>query len=656
MKHVNKLSLMLLPLILAGCGGNGGKDIGPTQDGEKGEPITKATVHDGVYNIEDSENVFYDGEFHYRLVTKDEETDSMINKSVGYIATNLNRVFGKSMPIAYDESIDTNGYNVVVNRPDLMEKCGVAISEKLNVKVGYQIIMVGNTVFIHGTNSEGIRLGILKFLSATIGYDCLGENCYVFEKNGKLVNANTLIKMPRFNLVEVPDYQVRFFSNVSNDDEDLEMGFSNLNRNQTAFLSGGYHCQIIGAYPLSEYGMTHPEFYDSTKQQVCYTAHGNKESYRLMIDIAADALSKKMYEPGNLEKDFIPFCHCDVTADGHNWCSCSACLETINKYSPVNGANASTLIPYMNDLAEVFDQKMAAIAQSRGEEKRDVKIFFLIYHANQSLTAPESVLPDLKIDSRLITGIAPIQFKYDRDLHDPINQYCYKQVENWHAFANGQIGTWSYNTNFGNYLCPYNTFDTAIDYYRFFFNNGSDFMLNEGNWTDSRVTGFAAFKDYIDSKCLIDLSVEMPELEEKFFKYYYVDAGTYMHKMYRDIISTCVYARENGLTDGGIKSDNYSYYSFSTLVRYADLMDKAYESIEYLKNVDVKKYETLRLAVATEGVFPHYALTLQKDNYLSKSMRTKYRSLLYTESKLSTIDEVFENGPKLSESFAEWGL
>lgn len=647
-------SLFLVSFLLCGCKGDKQPDQ-PIQEEEESTDITKPTEHQE--EVIETDDVFYNGQIQYKVVTK-RSSDSNTNKAIAYINKHISLAVESSIQTTYDESIDINEKNIVVDRLDLMQANGIAVSEKLqNVKVGYQIKSKGKSVFIYGTNPEGLRLGILKFLNLIVGYDCFGQNTYCYELNGQNVNKDSLIKMPQFDVVQIPDYQFRNFSSYAVDDEDLEMGFSDFQMNRWAFLPGGYHCQIEGCYTLEKYRSSHPEFYNSTFNQICYTARGNEESFHLMTDIAAETLTNQLFLPHYMERDIIPFCHCDVNAQGQNWCNCSACKALSAKYSPKNKANSVPLIFYMNEVARKFKQKMDEKADALGVPRRNADIYMLFYHQQQSLIAPDEFLEEFKLEDNLRVNIAPIQFKFDRGVNDVSNSYIKTQVEKWKEYSN-KIGTWTYSTNFANLIYPYNANTNLIDYYRFFYNNGSDFMFNEGNNFDLHATAFSAFRDYIDSKALIDLSVNYNDLEEKFFKYYFGPAGSAMHKMYNEVIATCTYAKDKGLTPGGIKENNTSYWSNSTILRFCDYIDEAYDSLEELKFTDIKKYEQYKLNVQIEAVFPHYSITVDKDkdgSFLSSQMKKKYRDLLYEEATITGIDSVVENGAKISPILTEWG-
>lgn len=668
----NKLIVLLPALILTGCGKDGGTSVSfnytSTSDVYK---VKRPTTHINAYDIGKTSNVFYqDGKINYKLVYGD-STDIDNKKIIAYFRDAIYECLGQTILIEEEPVYTKDSKYIVFNNENLVNQAGVEKSDKISkANKGYSITTKDNSIFVQSKINEGYRLAAKKVLEELIGFDVLRSNHYVFDINGKEINKASTVYVPNFNnFVEVPDYSIRYISHNTHGDPDAtyQMGFSEREEikhpaDTTDHNSFSYVPQNIYTDPskyrtlpfyadLKEKNggkdldlakiiystqLDPASWFNKTDCQLCFTVHGNKLVYDWLMNMITDQMIELIYQPENLNHRIIRFCQMDDAG----WCACPSCREVRDEY----GSASSTLIMFINNLSRTLQAKLEEEAIKRNEEKRDIIIQTFIY--STSFGAPTKRDSNMILDDNVGVILCPSSMSYIHSIFDEKNTRHREDIEFWSS-ACKNIASWLYTINYSAYLYPYNNYGTILESYRYMYDCNAVEAINEGHGA-YYLSHFTNFENYIDSHALIDLKKDFVDYEEKYFRLAYGDGGEAMHQFFVEMRARLDYLTETGVFQSGTFSEEYynkgeKIWTVGQLKHFADLIDIAYTKIEPLKYSNPSKYEKILYNIQLDAIFPHAALTIEKDEYLTEAERQKYRKLLVDECTNCDTYEYFQN-------------
>ena len=645
---------------LVACDKTGGNKGGlPSADiivNDKAEHKVEGTLHLGWDTVRDVGRTFVqNGATEYKLVIGDTQNADII-KAANYISANVMNATGALMSWE-EEPVWSDGakYIVVGNEKtvgELMSAANVTITEENIGTSGYQIKTVGDSVFVMAKGANGFQLGAISFLRAVLGYDMFESNLVIYEKDGKT--------LPDMDIVERPDYDYRLASNafIQNDTASLYgMGYTGVPSNAYLAPDGRSYHNSFTYLPKATYLADNPDWYSehhdgaNHQQQLCYTAHGNSDEMAEMQQIIATKILELAAES---DKTNVTVTQEDIDCI----CECETCTEQIATY----GSVSAIIIKFVNGIDDLVQAELQRQADESGTEKRELNILFFAYH--KSLVPPSVSVedyPEIKCNENVGAIIAPSRAHYAYSFYDDINEQYLGYLEGWKNFMN-KVYIWYYQTNHaaGSYQYPQNTFETLIENYRAAKANNAVLMHNQGNWEGSANSGFARFKDYIDSKALIDTSVNYTDLYNRFFKYYYGDGGVYMKQFYDEMIAHLRYLEveyPGELTGVTVFQSMHQakYWPKGTIEQWMDYVEQAYKAIEPLKLTDPKRYEVYYDHICLESIFPRLVMcTLLSGNYAEDELQSMRKSFAQDCSYLHVT--YFEERGEIAALFDSWGL
>lgn len=631
----------------------------PTADiivNDKTEHKVENALHLGFDSIHEVGRTFVQNSAtDYKLVIGDTQNADII-KAANYISANVTNATGAFM--AWENqpvwSVDAK-YIVVGNETTvgkLMDAAGVSMTEENIGTSGYQIKTVGNSVFVMAKGGNGFQLGALSFLRIVLGYDMFESNLVIYEKDGAT--------LPDMNIVERPDYDYRLASNafIQNDAASLYgMGYTGSPGNVYLAPDGSPYHNSFKYLPPATYLADNPDWYSEHRdgkyhqQQLCYTAHGNADEKAKMQSIIA---TKILTLAAKSDKTNVTVTQEDIDCI----CECTTCTNEIAKY----GSISALIIQFVNGVDDLVQAELQKQAEENGTEKRELNILFFAYH--KSLVPPSVSVedyPELRCNENVGAIIAPSRAHYAYSFYDDINEQYLGYLEGWKGFMD-KVYIWFYQTNHaaGSYQYPHNTFETLIENYRAAKANHAILMQNQGNWEGSSNSGFARFKDYIDSKALIDTSVSYAELYERFFRYYYGEGGKYMKQFYDEMITHLRWVEveyPGELTGVTVFQSMHQakYWKKGMIEQWMGYVDKAQEAIAPLKLTDPKLYEVYYDHINLESIFPRLVMcTLLSGNYAEDEL-LEMRMSFMADCKHLRVTHLEENG-EMSALFDSWGL
>lgn len=605
------------------------------------------------------------------------DTDSSYaRKAASFIASNVKSATGAVIKTEKLTDETLNGWNsqkkyIVLNCKGLFAKAGLKMPSDNLGESGYYMKTEGNTVFVMCASNLGYQTGAIAFLQNVLGYDMLASECVVYEKSGATI--------PDMEIIEKPDYDYRTVSNFTYGVDDVyAMGF-----NETSIASmfipvpnragTGVSNAVHNSYdylPPSMYQKDHPSWYshagNRNEEQLCYTAHGayltadedkkngKANEYNLMLETLYEYLKELV--DANPDMNNITITH----QDNKSFCDCDACKAAVQKY----GAITSVYIMFLNRIDDMLQADLEKEARENGTEKRNVNVLFFAYHGTKESPTKlgddgkyHPTAPEVVMNKNVGVFVAAIESYYTNSFYEDINRELGESelIKSWSCLTDN-VYMWLYSTHFSNYFYPYATWDSIVESYRFCIENNAIYMFNEGQINQYNPTGFNKFKEYIDSKALMDVNVNYKDLEAKYFRYYFADAATPMLEYFKELQSHLAYIQETDPSVSGrinITPNKATHWKRQTLLKYLGYIDKAYAAIERYKVDEPEYYNKLYKRITIESLFPRYALLDIYSGYYSKDMLESERNSFKNDNEILRNTQVSESA-SLKELYAGW--
>ena len=603
-------------------------------------------------NVKESNRSFVvNGNTEYSLVVNN--NIGQCGEAANFIAKHIAASTGAIVNIIPGEvSWNTNSKYIVMGRTDLFEQAGLTMpKDDLGVS-GYYIKTVGNSVFIMTKEPHAWQHAGIAFLREVLGYDMLAEDCVIYEKDGTT--------LPDMEIIEKPDFDFKYEDNYITTSEVYGMGF--LRQSQIFMpVNGRFVHNSLQYLQKSTYQSSYPEWYSTTGDQLCYTARGtngeydpNAPKYLAMIDAVYEVIRQKLIENPSVANITL------TIEDSENACSCNACKKESTKYN----THSAAIIKFCNRVA---DKVKAYLEQQAQENGTSVREFNLVFFAYKKTEAPPVKLVNGKyepIDNEVVCRdnvgvyIAPISAKYEKSFYESENADANAIISGW-ASCSKKLFFWLYDTNYRNYLYPYNSFDSLFETLRFCKASNAYMIVDEGQFNTTNSTAFNKLKIYLHAKGYFDVNADYNALIEKYFKYYFGDGGEPMLKMFKQVQAHMRYLLNTypGVVTGGIYDsvEDPEFWPKALLDGWMNLLDEAYSNIEYLKESDSESYNSYKTHIDMESVFPRYALIQNHQAFFSSNE--------YLQMKLSFREDVtrlkitrYSEGGMMSSLWRKWNI
>ncbi len=644
----------VLALCLASCGdvddsssgeSNGGgtnipSAVNPVEDYD--EHKVTGTLHK--VNVTENSRTFVSGGVtEYKLVY---DSAAYISKAASFIASHIFEATGARLSEETSPVWSENAKYIVVGNKDFMAKAGVSAPTENIGTTGYGIKTKGNSVFITANGYDGYQLGAICFLRQVVGYDMLYEDLVIYEKDGST--------LPDMDIVERPDFDYRSGSNnavLNVPSARYGMGFTD----NSIFLApqGKRYHNTFTYLPLETYEKTHPEWYSDNSNgryvnsQLCYTAHGDKDSLKEMQTTIAEQVLE-LASDTELKNVTIS------QEDTESKCECDACNAIVEEYGSISAA----IIMFMNGIDDIIQTRLQAEADANNTEKKELNIVFFAYHFSSA--APNKIDDSVKCHENVGVLLALSRASYTHTLYESINSSPLSFLEGWKTFTD-KLYVWMYQTNCAtySYQSMFNSFDSVIENYRAAYLNNAVLVMNQGNW-ESINSGFGRFKDYIDSHALFDVNVNYVELYEKFFKYFYGDGGEYMKQFFDEGIAQLKYIEKAypGEQTGLIVHqplNKTKFWSFRMLANWKDLCEKALAANNKYEFTNPQYYNAVKAHITVDSVFPRLYLCILYSSSFSDEVLSEMRKELATDCKNLQITHTGE-AEYIAPLFDSWGV
>ena len=614
------LALILCLSVFAGCGDNGdGGDA--TSSGVK-----RYTYTDGIhiYTAPETEDyIVKDGKTDYQIVIPEnadayalwaaEDLVQYFNQATGLL---LNVITESGEGLVHNE----NNKYISIGKTKLSQQVDMDIDFELMEYDGFRIRTFGKSIFIDGYDPHAALYGTYQFLRLAFNWEAYAYNTWTMDEN--VVD----LKLCNYDVLDIPDAKMRV----------NWWGGAGANNRIGFKLGGDANMYMLAAGDVEGGAPQRLEYHNSTKviyngerewysdngDQLCYTAHGDEESFVRMLDKAAEVIQNSLIAQKGRSARFNTITI--SMQDNGNVCTCDACAANFAKY----GQHVGSVIVFMNKVMERVSVWMDK-PENAEYARQDLHLLFFAYNA--FVTAPghydESLgkfvpnHPDLVTRDDVGVFLATDTINTFKDIYHRENDAERNNIEAW-ASLTDFIYYWTYQHNFYSFVSMHDTFDFYdTDGYQFFMANKAYAYKNQGmaNGADQgnlKLTGYNGLKMYLNLKLIWDCTLDSDVLTDNWFNAMFGAAAPTMRELYE---SERYYS--HAMYDRGGYRDAYrlmislkfaKHHSHDMLTHWLDLIDQAHHiAADAYKDSDPELYNVIKTNINHElvGVASYYAST-----------------------------------------------
>ena len=544
---------------------------------------------------------------------------------------------------------------------------------------GYMIQSAGDSVFMKVNSFYGYQMVAQAFLRHVIGYEWYAADTIVYTKDGST--------LPTMDIVEKPDFDLTWNSGYMASSNYMA---SPITKEETfAFINGKFCHNSLDFIPTTYYA-GHPDWFaweaSMPISQLCYTAHGVKEEYDAMIQLAFEGVMKCLADNPNAAA--LTFTREDLY--GH--CICDTCTMLSTAF---NDSLASTYMFFVNDLDTLVQAELERIAEESGTPKREVTLLFFAYRQTSSApvfgTDGEYTIPSmeviekddgtkvnimeykdeifempfhqtyengLKCNEHVGVFYAPIDATFEESFYHKENKVHKETFEKW-GLLSDRLYCWIYDTNFTRYFIPYNSYDAIPDTLRFLKDANGAFLFNQGDRQNGIYTAFGVLRCYLTYTLMRNVNLDAGVLVDKFFTNYFREAAPTMRKYYNMLVAHMEQLQieypEVFYTQRRSFSEDPKYWPYQTLQNWLDLCDEAFIMIERYKTSDPELYDSLYKHIVAETIFPRFIMCHYYTGYFTPTEANEMRLSFIADCKL--IDYRYHSeGISIQPWFDGWGV
>lgn len=602
MKNLKKVIAILLSTFLAGSFLVSCKKEASTSEPLQGQrDVVRRPFTDGIHQFTAKERTDYlvsQGKTDYVVVIPN-ASDKYTQMAVSEFSVFFEQATGIKIPYVVEPS---EGYKhsatakyISLGNTHMFQTSGVTLDNETLGLQGVRIVTVDNTIYVNGGKDGGVLWGVYDLLEILFNFDVFYTDCWYIDENVKN------LKMRDFDVIDVPDIEQRMhFSGYVHDDIDnIAYRFrmpmeGNSNLMPLGDTAGGaaerniHNSDHIFYKKAPDYD---PNWGSDNGRQLCYTAHGNQESYDKMVDKAVAIVEQGLmkYTPAQ----YPQFNQATITAtDDYQNCTCEACGAAKEKY----GADSGAIIVFLNKVMERVSAWME-LPENAEYKREGFRLYFFAYQcyieapvvynddANKwVIKHPDcQIRDDVGVYFATMPGVHFASNIYEDEVNDLPRQY----MEQWFDISTG-IYLWTYNTNFSAPLLysAHTAFDN--DFYQLMASGPVAITESQSYWKYFE-SGFGHLMPYIDSKLMWDSTRDIDALIQRYFEQMYGEAAPVM----KDIMML-------------MQSHNLQ------ILEDLDIMDQIWKS--YFYTVDKKEFWPIHLVKSYEEKFD-LARSIIKEKY-----------------------------------------
>ncbi len=624
---------------------------------KKGDAFVPAEIPkvDGQHDVRVSSTQYKlieNGKSDYRIVVPAEAT-SHERLAAQELSTLMYEATGIRLPTITDEGLtftDDSRY-LSVGDTALFTQAGVEMDiSKLGVS-GVRVKTVGRSVFMNG-GKNGRLYAAYEFLKWQFGFEFYAETTYALEKN---VTNKALCN---FEVTDIPDFDYcnsNYLFITKGADNTMER-YRMVDYYGELFIpiNGKSIHNTFNYLPVTKYQTAHPYWYSLAGDQLCYTARGDEEQYTAMVHEVATIMEEHMILYP--DRDLISF----SMEDTQTSCQCKACLA---EYEHYNDSNVASVIKFINRVKAEIDDWFESDGAAY---KRDLKIYFLAYHAlrtppvvyNEKTDTYSPIDDDVVCADGVCPWFAETNGDYTVSFYDAFNRQYAEDARAWSCLASNDKFFWSYSTNVNYYFVPYNSFNAMVPQYKFAKANRYSMMFDQAaNTSTGRLPAWQVLKAYLNSKLAWNVNLDMEELIDDFFENYFGPGAHAMREWFESYrVHTAVLEQKgyNGSRSIFYQALRDDFWPKGLLDNWLDLSEQALAAIDALKDADYEQWKIYNTNVRIEQISPYYMLASLYQTSLSEEQLADYRYKVCSYTSEFKIDAISEFSTIVG-LYRDWG-
>lgn len=637
-------ALLAISILLVGCStSKKGSDVIGT---ETDQP---RYTFEGVHKFEKTETDHYivqNKSTNYKIVLP-ANVDSYLITAKEELTTLFKEATGITLDYVTENAIGmthtADGEYISIGDTKMFESTGISINKEELGTQAVRIVTKDNTIYLNGGDNHGCIYAVYDFLETLLNFDTYSYDCISIDKVDNL-------KFFNLDITDIPDIQMRANSwgfikeNPNNVATRLRTPFdfsdyflSVADTANGAIRSAIHNCLDIIPRNAPD---ARPNWFSDSGDQVCYTAHGNAEDYEALVSKSARIIEEGLmvFDPVNYPlKNLVSF----TMEDNHDICKCASCTEKFRLY----GEQSGVVITFCNDLMSRVRAWMNDPLNAK-YNRPDFKLVFFAYndyinapaHYDESagkfvVNHPDLVMrEDVGVYYAISSGI-----QYQLGIYDKQNAEGLETYRKWCDTASATY-LWTYNANFGGYLCHVNSTNFYNpETYQVFAQGNAKLLYNQGGWNTYNLTAFQMLAIYLDAKLSWNSNLDMNELIDKWFDNMFREAAKDMKELFyaENMYSLVLFDRIGKLSSGGIINvavANQDYWPFQMLTKWLGYIENARKKIAYYEELDIKTYRMIKEHIDLEWVSPaYYMLSLYGKDYMDIDTYNEMARYFYYE-------------------------
>lgn len=640
--------LSVCALFATACGGKGEKDA--DTDGTSVQKNTFQGMH--VYDAPETDGyLLQNGKTEYKLVIP-----SYCSSTVKTARDEFLHLFKKATNVQLSVLLDGANENdttgesglqhsahtkyISIGETSLLRSSGIAIDRMELGDDGGRIVTKDENVYLVGGGDTGTLFSVYTFMSIVFDFEQYYKDCMEID------TGVTQVKMRQFNVTDIPDFEFRANNYGAFSETSVDYDENNF-RNRMRIVGNSWSypfMPIHEAYndintkkdtihnvfkylPKATYQIAHPEWFADSGRQICYTAHGDENSWELMAQECAKKVenSLMLYTP-----DVYPDMNTATLTmeDNSDACTCADCTALNEQYQ----TDAAGAIRLVNRVAQLVDEWMD-LEENKAYKREKFTLIFFAYNSmvpapavyNESAQKWEPMDESVKLHENVGVFLAPNNnFDYQTNIYAAGNDAGRNCIDAWAAMCD-KIYFWTYSTNFSHYFYMHDSFSFFdTEGYQYFAAKNAKYIFNQSQF-DQRgaYTAWHCLKMYLDSKMLWNSSLNTNELIDRWFNAMFKEAAPIMKTMFTEMrLQNAVISKENGFYVVGIAYfavDKSSYWPLALLNSWRKYCDSALETVERYQDIDPTLYEQIRKHIEMEWLSPAFmTLSLHKNELSQK--------------------------------------
>lgn len=609
------------------------------KNSDKKETNSEFVTIKGEYLVEN-------GKSEYKIVIP-EEAGNLIQVAASEFNLFFSEATGVNLPIVTEAG--SNDKIISIGETACLDETDITYEYSELGRDGYKIITIDDDLYLIGGSEYGSLYAVYELLEYLVDYDFYAKDCYTVAQGVKEV------PLYDFDVTDIPDIPLRMASDgVVTSDSSTMYRMRVRPYIENFIVVNGMWAHNSFAY-VKDSPDANLKWYNTSKTQLCYTAHGDEDEYKKMLNASFETL--KVALMNDTEKESVTF----TMEDNYDTCTCESCNAIVEEY----GAISATIILFLNDLNQIVRDWFTT--EEGQEYARDLRIIFFAYHGYEEApvtyneeTGIYEANNGIQLDEGVYCQLCPIETDYYRPLTAKENEQSYQNMRGWTDMAKGNLYLWYYSTNFSYYLVPFDYFDSMLENYQFAVESDAYYMFDQRQHDESGVlTGWSNLKSYLNYKLAWDVEEDVAELTDKFFDAYFGPASDKMREVFNELRVLTNYQKENKEL-GGSRSLNLhivseEYWPKDVLERWLDCFDEAEDMIDVLKEKNQKQYKLYRDHINGEKLSVLYLFVECYSYNTSEDVINAHKSEfkeLGNYFGLTNLDEA----TSISELYSKWGV